>query len=119
MAGGFKSHVSQEIMTSVFPHQNSYEEWPRPFECHDYDAISRQIPLLTAECCHAIMSSTELQYKVVALGDEDNDIEMLRAVEHGVAMGQASIAVRKAARYTAPSNALDGVAVALETFCGV
>lgn len=58
-------------------------------------------------------------FKVVALGDEDNDIEMLEAVGHGVAMGQASARVRKSARYTAPTNTLDGVAVALETFCDI
>lgn len=56
---------------------------------------------------------------MLAIGDEVNDIEMLGAVGHGVAMGQASLAVRMSARYTAPTNALDGVAVALETFCGV
>lgn len=58
-------------------------------------------------------------FQVIALGDEENDIEMLRAVGHGVAMGQASLGVRQAARYTAPSNALHGVAAALETFCGI
>lgn len=55
--------------------------------------------------------------QVVALGDMENDIEMLRSVGHGVAMGQASLEVRRAAQYTAPSNELHGVAVALETFC--
>lgn len=57
--------------------------------------------------------------KVIALGDMENDVEMLRAVGHGVAMGQAPLEVRQSARFTAPSNALHGVAVALETFCGV
>lgn len=57
--------------------------------------------------------------KVIALGDEENDVEMLRAVGHGIAMGQAVIGVRRAARFTAPTNELDGVAVALETFCGM
>lgn len=57
--------------------------------------------------------------QVIALGDEENDVEMLRAVGHGVAMGQAALGVRRAARYTAPSNAFHGVAVALETFCDI
>lgn len=60
-----------------------------------------------------------VRLKVMALGDEENDVEMLRAVGHGVAMGQSAIGVRKAARFTAPTNALDGVAVALETFCDI
>ncbi|CAM9488346.1 unnamed protein product [Hapterophycus canaliculatus] len=58
-------------------------------------------------------------HEVIALGDMENDVEMLQAVGHGVAMGQASLEVRQAAQFTAPTNALDGVAVALETFCGV
>eukprot|EP00752_Nemacystus_decipiens_P007109 g6369.t1 len=56
--------------------------------------------------------------EVIALGDEENDVEMLRSVV-GVAMGQSSLKVRRSAQFTAPSNALHGVAVALETFCGV
>lgn len=66
-----------------------------------------------------VEKSATLFAKAIALGDMENDVEMLRAVGHGVAMGQASLDVRRAARFTAPSNALDGVAVALETFCGI
>lgn len=57
--------------------------------------------------------------KVIALGDMENDVEMLRAVGHGVAMGQAPLEVRQAARFTAPSNELHGVAVTLKTFCDI
>ncbi|CAM9182670.1 unnamed protein product [Pylaiella littoralis] len=57
--------------------------------------------------------------EVIALGDMENDVEMLRAVGHGVAMGQAPLEVRRAARFTAPSNELHGVAVALDTFCDI
>lgn len=56
--------------------------------------------------------------KVIALGDEENDVEMLRSVV-GVAMGQSSLEVRRSAQFTAPSNEYHGVAVALETFCGI
>lgn len=56
---------------------------------------------------------------MIALGDMENDVEMLRAVGHGVAMGQAPLEVRRAARFTAPSNELHGVAVALDTFCDI
>ncbi|CAM9792785.1 unnamed protein product, partial [Ectocarpus sp. 8 AP-2014] len=57
--------------------------------------------------------------EVIAVGDMENDVEMLRSVGHGIAMGQASLEVRRAARFTAPTNELHGVAVALETFCGI
>ncbi|CAB1096052.1 unnamed protein product [Ectocarpus sp. CCAP 1310/34] len=60
-----------------------------------------------------------MRQEVIAVGDMENDVEMLRSVGHGIAMGQASLEVRRAARFTAPTNELHGVAVALETFCGI
>ncbi|CAM9243283.1 unnamed protein product [Choristocarpus tenellus] len=57
--------------------------------------------------------------EVVALGDEENDLDMLRMVGYGVCMGQASTLVREASRFVAPTNDMDGVAVAIETFCGL
>lgn len=72
-------------------------------------------PVPTQNAC--LLPSAPLQ-KAIALGDEENDVEMLRSVV-GVAMGQSSREVRRSAQFTAPSNAHHGVAVALETFCGV
>lgn len=51
-----------------------------------------------------------------AFGDDVNDIEMLRAVRHGVAMGNASDEVKASARQTAPRNDEDGLARVLETW---
>jgi Cof subfamily protein (haloacid dehalogenase superfamily) len=52
--------------------------------------------------------------QVMAVGDQFNDLEMLAAVGHGVAMGGAPPEVRAAARYvTAPFDA-DGAALAIE-----
>jgi Cof subfamily protein (haloacid dehalogenase superfamily) len=51
---------------------------------------------------------------VMAVGDQFNDLEMLAAAGHGVAMGGAPPEVRAAARYvTAPLEA-DGAALAIE-----
>lgn len=66
----------------------------------------------------AVRACSLSKQKVIALGDEENDVEMLRSVV-GVAMGQSSLEVRRSAQFTAPSNARHGVAVALETFCGI
>ena len=54
--------------------------------------------------------------RVLAIGDSDNDIPMLEAVGFGVAMGNATEGVIAASRYTVPSVAEDGVAVALQEF---
>jgi Cof subfamily protein (haloacid dehalogenase superfamily) len=53
---------------------------------------------------------------VMAIGDAENDIEMIQFAGVGVAMGQAAQPVKDAANYVAPSNDEDGVADAIEKF---
>ncbi|GAC1431185.1 MAG: pyridoxal phosphatase [Ktedonobacteraceae bacterium] len=53
---------------------------------------------------------------VMAIGDNNNDIEMLEAVGWGVAMGQASDTVRSIAQAVTTSNTEDGVALAIERY---
>lgn len=54
--------------------------------------------------------------EVLAVGDNLNDIEMLRMAGVGVAVGNALPAVQEAADWVAPCAAEDGVACALERF---
>jgi Cof subfamily protein (haloacid dehalogenase superfamily) len=54
--------------------------------------------------------------QVMAIGDNTNDMEMLRNVGWGVAMGQAAEAVKASARAITASNAEDGVALAIERY---
>ncbi len=54
--------------------------------------------------------------EVMAIGDNNNDIEMLEAVGWGVAMGQASDAVKTIARTVTTRNTEDGVAQAIECY---
>ncbi|EFH90278.1 Cof-type HAD-IIB family hydrolase [Ktedonobacter racemifer] len=54
--------------------------------------------------------------QVMAIGDGNNDIEMLQSVGWGVAMGQARAKVREAAKAITASNAEDGVAEAIERY---
>ena len=54
--------------------------------------------------------------QTMAIGDNNNDIGMLRTVGWGVAMGQASEAVKSAARVVTTSNWEDGVAIAIECY---
>lgn len=54
--------------------------------------------------------------EVMAIGDNNNDREMLQKVGWGVAMGQAPEAVRAAARAVTAPNSEDGVALAIERY---
>jgi hydroxymethylpyrimidine pyrophosphatase-like HAD family hydrolase len=51
---------------------------------------------------------------VLAIGDQLNDLEMISAVGHGVAMPSAPAAVLDAARYLAPPLEVDGAARVIE-----
>lgn len=52
--------------------------------------------------------------QIMAIGDSSNDEEMLKAVGYGVAMGNASAAIKAVADDVTLTNQEDGVAVAIE-----
>jgi len=52
--------------------------------------------------------------RVLAIGDQFNDVEMIAGVGHGAAMATAPAAVRAAARYIAPPVADEGAAQVIE-----
>ncbi len=52
--------------------------------------------------------------QVMTLGDEDNDLSMIRAAGYGVAMGNADERIRRAAAYVTDTNQNDGLARAIE-----
>jgi hydroxymethylpyrimidine pyrophosphatase-like HAD family hydrolase len=54
--------------------------------------------------------------QVMTVGDNFNDLEMLRYAGLGVAMGNAPLPVQQAADWVAPDVEEDGVAVAIEQF---
>jgi len=53
-------------------------------------------------------------FAIAAIGDGENDIELLRLAGIGVAMGHAGSAVRAAADWVTASNDQDGVALAID-----
>mmetsp|Transcript_11816 Transcript_11816/g.25656 ORF Transcript_11816/g.25656 Transcript_11816/m.25656 type:complete len:89 (-) Transcript_11816:138-404(-) len=53
---------------------------------------------------------------VFAIGDAENDIEMLQLAGVSVAMGNAPSTVQHVAQYVTATNAEDGAAEALEQF---
>ena len=54
--------------------------------------------------------------EIIAVGDDHNDVEMLRHAGLGIAMGNAVETVQEAADYVTESNAEDGLVLALEHF---
>lgn len=64
-----------------------------------------------ADICRVLGISEK---EVIAFGDAENDIPMLRIAGMGVAMGNAADAVKKAADYVTLTNNEDGIAAALE-----
>lgn len=54
--------------------------------------------------------------QVIALGDGENDLEMIRMAGIGVAMGNAAPSVKEAADYVVSTNDEGGVAEAIERF---
>ncbi|MCL4543787.1 MAG: Cof-type HAD-IIB family hydrolase [Chloroflexi bacterium] len=88
--------------------------------------VTKSYPLFT-EIVHrdvskgrALMHLTQRlgasQDEVVAIGDNLNDLDMIEYAGLGIAMGGAPSVVKQAARWVAPSQAEDGVAVAIEQF---
>ena len=54
--------------------------------------------------------------EVMAIGDAENDLEMIQLAGVGVAMGNATAHLKEAADWVTTSNGEDGVAVALERY---
>ena len=52
--------------------------------------------------------------EIMAVGDSENDLEMLRAAALPIAMGNASDAVKALCRWETRTNAEDGVAAAID-----
>lgn len=57
--------------------------------------------------------------RALAFGDDENDVPLLAAAGHGVAMGNAAPRVRRCADEVAPTNAEDGLAQVLERLLGI
>lgn len=69
---------------------------------------------LTALCEHIDLPIA----RTIAVGDEGNDVEMLRAAGLGIAMGNASEAAKAAADVIVADCDHDGVVQAIETYLG-
>ena len=83
---------------------------------------SAELVVMRAGCSKASGVAALAKYyslalsEIMALGDNNNDIQMLQSVGLGIAMGQAPPAVKAAARFVTASNLEDGAARAIERY---
>ena len=79
---------------------------------HDFELVPAGVDKGRTLALLALMYGIPLA-ECAAVGDSDNDLAMLQAAGTPIAMGNASAAVKAAARWTAPSNRDEGVARAI------
>lgn len=79
---------------------------------HDFELVPAGVDKGRTLALLALMYGIPLE-QCAAVGDSDNDLAMLRAVGSPVAMGNASPAVKAAAKWTTASNREEGVAQAI------
>jgi Cof subfamily protein (haloacid dehalogenase superfamily) len=96
-----------------------FGDWPLAFR-HEHWGEFRECAVLNRDASKRTALSrlcADFQIpreRVLAVGDSDNDIPMLRWAGVGVAMGNAGAAVKEAVAYVTASNDADGVALAIE-----
>lgn len=112
--------ASEEAILRLIPGLSALDCSWTTVDCGNYGCA--ELHIMDAGCSKASGVVTLAQrlhiplQQVMALGDNNNDIRMLQAVGWGVAMGQASNAVKAAAQAITFSNAEDGVAQAIERY---
>ncbi|MDP4085022.1 MAG: Cof-type HAD-IIB family hydrolase [Bacillota bacterium] len=101
-----RKHLS-EVHAEVIEHRS----WAAPFHVIEIikSGLNKAVGLKKAADYFDIP-----QERVIAFGDEDNDLEMLEFAGHGVAMGNASDEVKSIANEITLSNEEDGVGIYLE-----
>ncbi|MDR0653385.1 MAG: Cof-type HAD-IIB family hydrolase [Synergistaceae bacterium] len=105
------SHRLIEELSGMFPGRvyvtSSNEDF---IEMMNPEANKAKCLRLLSESCGVPLEN------VMALGDGDNDAEMVGAAGLGIAVSNARESVKKAARFVAPSNEECGVAWAIEEY---
>ena len=87
------------------------------------DPINMEINSVTANKGAALLQLSTIlgisREHILAIGDGDNDIEMLSFAGFSVAMANASDGAKRAASYVTVSNNEDGVPVVFRKFLGI
>lgn len=102
--------VENEIRNRFKNNINVYFSLPQYLEVFSIKADKGKMLRKVAEHCNI------KKEEIIAFGDWDNDIPMLKYAGLGIAMNNGSKATKEAAEYITKSNVENGVAYALEKF---
>lgn len=92
---------------SLHPEIVSYRDWGAPF--HIIEVMNKNVH--KASALKQVADSFHIaKQHIIAFGDEGNDLEMIDYAGIGVAMGNATDALKSIANFTTNTNEEDGVA---------
>lgn len=103
-----RNHLS-EVHAEVIDHRS----WAAPWHVIEIvkSGLNKAVGLKKAADYFNIPSE-----RIIAFGDEDNDLDMLEYAGHGIAMGNGIESVKNIANEVTLSNEEDGVGVYLNDF---
>ncbi|OBR94325.1 MULTISPECIES: Cof-type HAD-IIB family hydrolase [Clostridium] len=102
--------VENEVRNKFKYNINAYFSLPQYLEIFSSKVNKGKMLQKVAEYCNI------KREEIIAIGDWDNDIPMLKYAGLGIAMDNGSKATKEAADYITKSNVEDGAAYALEKF---
>jgi Cof subfamily protein (haloacid dehalogenase superfamily) len=102
-----EARLGERVRTNFLMNKN--------YRGHILETVSRDSGKWPALCALAADEGITPD-EIVAVGDDNNDVEMVANAGLGIAMGNAVEAVREVADHTTRSNAEDGLARAIEHF---
>ncbi|NJH86676.1 Cof-type HAD-IIB family hydrolase [Staphylococcus agnetis] len=103
----------KKILTRFYAENIEHRRWGAPFPV--IEIVKRGISKAVGIDIVKDYLQIERQH-IIAFGDEDNDIEMIKYAKHGVAMANAIPELKHVAKETTASNNEDGIGIYLNNY---
>ncbi|AJC96615.1 Cof-type HAD-IIB family hydrolase [Staphylococcus hyicus] len=103
----------KKILTRFYAENIEHRRWGAPFPV--IEIVKRGISKAVGIDIVKDYLQIERQH-IIAFGDEDNDIEMIKYAKHGVAMANAIPELKHVAKETTASNNEDGIGIYLNHY---
>ncbi|HEC2158627.1 TPA: HAD family phosphatase [Staphylococcus delphini] len=103
----------KQVLTRFYAENIEHRRWGAPFPVIEIvkKGISKAVGIDIVKDCLQIEHD-----HIIAFGDEDNDLEMIKYAKHGIAMGNAIDELKHVAKETTLSNNEDGIGIYLNRF---
>ncbi|EGQ3712026.1 HAD family phosphatase [Staphylococcus pseudintermedius] len=103
----------KQVLTRFYAENIEHRRWGAPFPVIEIvkKGISKAVGIDIVKDCLQIEHD-----HIIAFGDEDNDLEMIKYATHGIAMGNAIDELKHVAKETTLSNNEDGIGIYLNRF---